>query len=377
MPTDMRSDLEDWLRLVLTSGVGPVTGRRLLDHFETPTAALRASPDEWRALGLTDEVVTALAEGQAAEEAARQLAALARSGGRAITLADSDYPTLLREIYGAPLILFVKGAWREAIAQPCIAVVGSRACSTYGRNAAAKLTRDLAACGVTIVSGLARGIDAVAHEAALDAQGRTIAVLGTGLDDVYPRENAKLADRIAETGALVTEFPFGKAPTPKNFPYRNRVIAGLCLGVLVVEAAEQSGSLITARLALEQGREVFAVPGNITSSRSVGTNRLIQDGAKLVMDWRDVVEEFSYELRRRLRHKQSPETPAQHPLPLALTEDEQALLALVSFDQPVHIDTLIVQSGLGQPRAMAALLNLTLNGALSELPGKCYVRVLR
>lgn len=372
-----RPDLEDWLRLSLTPGVGPVTGRRLLDHFGTPGAALNATPGEWRALGLSDEAVTALAERRSAEDVARQTAALAASGGRAITLADDDYPALLRAIDGAPLVLFVKGAWAESVAAPCIAVVGSRACSTYGRNAAAKLSRDLAACGVTIVSGLARGIDAVAHEAALEAKGRTIAVMGTGLDDVYPKENAKLADRIAAAGALVTEFPFGKPPTPKNFPYRNRVIAGLCLGVLVVEAAEQSGSLITARLALEQGREVFAVPGNITSGRSVGTNRLIQDGAKLVMDWRDVVEEFSYELRRRLQRRATPETPTQPALPLEPTDDERALLALVGFDQPVHVDALIVQSGLGQPRALAALLNLTLAGALCELPGKHYVRALR
>lgn len=338
---------------------------------------MRATPDEWRALGLSDEAVTALAEGRSAEDTARQTAALAASGGRAITLADADYPALLREIYGTPLVLFVKGAWAEAVARPCIAVVGSRACSTYGRNAAAKLSHDLAACGVTIVSGLARGVDAVAHEAALDAKGCTIAVLGTGLDDVYPKENARLADRIAAAGALVTEFPFGKPPTPKNFPYRNRVIAGLCLGVLVIEAAERSGSLITARLALEQGREVFAVPGNITSGKSVGTNRLIQDGAKLVMDWRDVVEEFSYELRRRLQRRETPEARTQPALPLEPTEDERALLALVGFDQPVHVDALIIQSGLGQPRALAALLNLTLTGALCELPGKYYVRALR
>ncbi|OYT73060.1 MAG: DNA-protecting protein DprA [Chloracidobacterium sp. CP2_5A] len=381
MPDNARADLEDWLRLLLTPGVGPVMGRRLLERFGTPTAALAASPDEWRALGLSDDVALALAESRSAERsaenAARQMAALARSGGRAITLADDDYPALLREIHGAPLLLFVKGDWAESLAQPCIAVVGSRACSTYGRNAAAKLARDLAAAGMTIVSGLARGIDAAAHEAALEAQGRTIAVLGAGLDDMYPKENAKLAERIAESGALATEFPFEKPPTPRNFPYRNRVIAGLCLGVLVVEAAERSGSLITARLALEQGREVFAVPGNITSGKSAGANRLIQDGAKLVMDWRDVAEEFSYELRRRLRQGQSPPTPAQRPLPLELTEDERALLALVGFDQPIHVDALAMQSGLGQSRVLAALLSLTLNGALRELPGKRYARVLR
>ncbi|AEP11854.1 MULTISPECIES: DNA-processing protein DprA [Chloracidobacterium] len=370
----MADDLRDWFRLWLTPGVGPVVGGKLIHHFGTPAAALAAPYSELRAVGVPEETARAIV-GQASEAAVeRQLAALERSGGCVLTLADTAYPALLRAIPDPPLLLFVRGNLADAVAQPCLAIVGSRSCSTYGRNAANRLARDLASRGVTIVSGLARGIDTAAHEAALDAGGRTIAVLGTGLDDTYPRENAKLADRIAETGALVTEFPFEKPPAPQNFPYRNRVIAGLCLGVLVVEAAEQSGSLITARLALEQGREVFAVPGNITSGKSIGTNRLIQDGAKLVMDWQDVVAEFSYDLRQRLRTGQPAATPQESHLPFDLGEDEQCILALVGFDQPVYVDGLIVQSGLGQPRTMAALLNLTLRGLLRELPGKCYVR---
>ncbi|QUW02071.1 DNA-processing protein DprA [Chloracidobacterium validum] len=372
----MPDDLRDWFKLWLTPGVGPVTGRKLLEHFKTPAAVLRASRAELRDLGVADDTVTAMVNDAAAADADRQVAALKRSGGEVLTLADADYPALLRELHNAPLVLFVKGAWRAVLAQPCIAVVGSRACSTYGRNAAAKLARDLAANGVTVVSGLARGIDAAAHEAALEAHGCTVAVLGTGLDDIYPRENAKLAERITETGALVTEFPFEKPPMPKNFPYRNRLIAGLCLGVVVVEAAEHSGSLITARLALEQGREVFAVPGNITSGKSVGTNRLIQDGAKLVMDWQDVISEFSYDIRQRLRKGQLPPKLAEPPLPFDLGPDERTVLALIGYDQPIYVDGLIMQSGLGQPRTLAALLNLTLCGALRELPGKCYVRVL-
>jgi DNA processing protein len=370
----MADDRRDWFRLWLTPGVGPVVGGRLIRHFGTPTAVLSASYSELRAVGVAEETARAIA-GKVSEAAAeRQLAALERSGGCVLTLADAAYPALLRDIPDPPLLLFVRGNLSEALAQPCLAIVGSRSCSTYGRNAANRLARDLASRGVTIVSGLARGIDTAAHEAALDVGGQTIAVLGTGLDDTYPRENARLAGRIAEAGTLVTEFPFEKPPAPQNFPYRNRVIAGLCLGVLIVEAAEQSGSLITARLALEQGREVFAVPGNITSGKSIGTNRLIQDGAKLVMDWQDVVAEFSYDLRQRLRTGQSPATPKESPLPFDLGEDEQCLLGLVGFDQPVYVDGLIVQSGLGQPRTMAALLNLTLRGLLRELPGKCYVR---
>ena len=370
----MADDLQDWLQLWLTPGVGPVLGRKLIRHFGTPTAVLAASYSDLRTVGVPEETAKAIV-GKVSEAAAeRQLAALGRSGGQALTLTDSAYPALLREIPDPPLVLFVRGRWAEAFAQPCLAIVGSRACSTYGRNVATRLARDLAEQGVTIVSGFARGIDTAAHEAALDVGGRTVAVLGTGLDDTYPKENARLADRIAETGALVTEFPFEKPPLPQNFPYRNRVIAGLCLGVLVVEAAAQSGSLITARLALEQGREVFAVPGNITSGKSIGTNRLIQDGAKLVMDWQDVVAEFSYDLRQRLRTGQPPVAPRENTLPFELGEDEQCVLALVGFDQPVYVDEIIMQSQLGQPRTMAALLNLTLQGLLRELPGKSYVR---
>ncbi|MGQ9898055.1 MAG: DNA-processing protein DprA [Acidobacteriota bacterium] len=370
----MADDLQDWFRLWLTPGVGPVVGGKLVRHFGTPTAVLAATYSELRAVGVVEETARAIV-GRVSEAAAeRQLAALARSGGRVLTLTDAAYPALLREISDPPLLLFVRGNLAVSLAQPCLAIVGSRICSTYGRNVATRLARDLASRGVTIVSGLARGIDAAAHEAALEVSGQTVAVLGTGLDDTYPRENTKLAGRIAEAGALVTEFPFEKPPVPQNFPYRNRVIAGLCLGVLVVEAAEQSGSLITARLALEQGREVFAVPGNITSGKSIGANRLIQDGAKLVMDWQDIVAEFSYDLRQRLRTGQTPAVPKDSPLPFDLGEDEQRLLGLIGFDQPVYVDGLIMRSGLGQPRTMAALLNLTLRGLLRELPGKCYVR---
>lgn len=371
MATD---DLRDWFRLWLTPGVGPVIGGRLVRAFGTPTAVLAATYAELRAVGVSEETARAIV-GKVSEAAAeRQLAALARAGDQVLTLSDAAYPALLREIPDPPLLLFVRGKWADALAQPCLAIVGSRSCSTYGRNVATKLAHDLAAQGLTIVSGLARGIDAAAHEAALNGGGRTVAVLGTGLDDTYPKENSKLAERIAASGALVTEFPFEKPPAPQNFPYRNRIIAGLCLGVLVVEAAEQSGSLITARLALEQGREVFAVPGNITSGKSIGTNRLIQDGAKLVMNWQDVVTEFSYDLRQRLRTGQPPAMPKETALPFDLGEDERCLLGLVGFDQPVYVDGLIVQSGLGQPRTMAALLNLTMRGLLRELPGKCYVR---
>ncbi len=233
---------------------------------------------------------------------------------------------------------------------------------------------------MTVVSGLARGIDTAAHEGAVEAQGLTIAVMGTGLDDLYPKENAKLAEKIGQTGALVTEFPCGKPPLPQNFPYRNRIIAGLSLGVLVVEASERSGSLITARLAMEQNREVFAVPGNITSGKSLGPNRLIQDGAKLVLDWQDVVAEFSYDVRFQLqageaRNQESAETVIRAK-PEDLSEPERRLVQLIGFDQPIHIDSLLVQSGLDLPQVMAALFELEMKDRVRQLPGKNFVRKL-
>jgi DNA processing protein len=375
----MREDLLDWIALTLTAGVGPVIGRKLLDRFGFPGAALRASREQLAGFGLREETFDDLASGAPYAEAERQLAALEKSGGVALVFHDEEYPSLLRETHDAPLTLYGLGDVQAALARPCVAVVGARQCSTYGRNAAMRLAHDLATHGVTVVSGLARGIDAAAHEAAVEARGMTIAVMGTGLDDVYPKENRKLAQSVTEYGALLTEFPFEKPPLPRNFPYRNRIIAGLSLGVLVVEAAEQSGSLITARLAMEQGRDVYAVPGNITSGKSVGPNRLIQDGAKLVMDWRDVVAEFSYELRLLMQLGKSDEAVAGGAGPAAeadLTDDERRIFSLIGLDQPIHVDQLCAQSAMTSAQALAVLFNLEMKECVRELPGKLYVRKL-
>src|SRR5437763_4255094 len=271
-------------------------------------------------------------------------------GGAGVLVSDDgSYPQLLREIPDPPITLYVRGRWQECLEAPSVGVVGSRRCSTYGQNVAVMLARELASRGVTIISGLARGIDAAAHRGALEAGGRTVAVLGTGIDEVYPRDHRKLAAEILERGgALVTQFPLGTPPVAENFPYRNRIISGLSLGVIIVEAAENSGSLITARLALEQGREVYAVPGNITSRNSFGTNYLIKAaGAKLVQQWQDVAAELPTEIAARLlppepkrKRGKGDGAAAAAVVPSDLTDDERAVFRLISTDEPSHIDAL-------------------------------------
>ena len=299
-------------------------------------------------------------------------------------LDDGVYPTLLRETYDPPVTLYVKGAWAECLEQPCVAIVGSRRCSTYGQNAALMLARELAQRGVTIISGLARGIDAAAHRGALEGGGKTVAVMGTGLDQFYPRDHSKLALEILKRGGgLVTQFPLGTPPVSENFPYRNRVISGLSLGVVVVEAAENSGSLITARLAMEQNREVFAVPGNITSRNSFGTNYLIKGaGAKLVQQWQDIASELPPEIAAQLlpppsKKKKKGELVDQLQLaPSDLNEHERVILKLLNTDTPQQIDSLAETTKLSITQLTAALLTLEMRELIRALPGKCFVRKL-
>ncbi|HYX41392.1 MAG TPA: DNA-processing protein DprA, partial [Pyrinomonadaceae bacterium] len=294
--------MRDWIALNMTPGVGPRVAARLLERFggaEEVFGALRA---ELESLRLRPETLESIVLRDRREAAEQELVRLRELGADVLVLDDGTYPALLREIADPPITLYVKGEWQACLDAPCVALVGSRRCSTYGQNTATLLARELASRGVTIISGLARGIDAAAHRGALEAGGRTVAVLGTGVDEVYPRDHKKLAAEIlAQGGALVSQFPLATPPIPENFPYRNRIISGLSLGVVLVEAAENSGSLITARLALEQGREVFAVPGNITSRNSFGTNYLIKAaGAKLVQQWQDVAAELPAEIAARL-----------------------------------------------------------------------------
>ncbi|MBD0371145.1 MAG: DNA-protecting protein DprA [Pyrinomonadaceae bacterium] len=377
--------MREWIALNMTPGVGPRAATKLLERFGSAESVFAATRAELEQLRLKPEAVESIMARDLFERAAVEIERTRSVGADLLLLDDGVYPQLLREIFDPPITLYVKGEWAICLEQPCVAIVGSRRSSTYGQNSASMLARDLASRGITIISGLARGIDAAAHRGALEAGGRTVAVMGTGLDEVYPRDHRKLAEEILEKGgALLSEFPLETPPARQNFPYRNRVISGLSLGVLVVEAAENSGSLITARLALEQGREVFAVPGNITSRNSFGTNYLIKGaGAKLVQQWQDIVAELPSEIAARLlppetkRKGASVEFDKQLELaPNDLSATEQSVWRLLSADSPVHIDALAEETRLSVPELTGALLALEMRELIRQLPGKCFVRKL-
>ena len=302
----------------------------------------------------------------------RQAAAAAGCGARLVLLEDAEYPPSLRAIDLPPPFLLVRGGLsrEDGLA---VAIVGSRRGTPYGLGVAERLAGDLGARGVTVVSGLARGVDTAAHRGALGAGGRTLAVLGSGVDVVYPPENRRLAAEVAGAGAVVSQFPMGTPPLPYHFPARNRVIAGLTLGTVVVEAAERSGALITARLAGELGREVYAVPGNVSSPRSLGTNGLIQDGAKLVLGWEDVVAEWAPEWRRALRPLSPSSAPTQRETEGTIEPGEHAILALLG-DEPVAMDAVVERSGIPSSQVSARLIALELRGLVRRMAGQRYVR---
>jgi DNA processing protein len=373
--------IRDWVELNMTPGIGPRAAAKLLERFGSAEAVYRATRAELEQLRLPPEAVDTIIARDLLPRAEAEISAVKRHDGDILVLDDGVYPASLREIYDPPIVLYVKGAWSESLDRPCIGVVGSRRCSTYGQNAAIMLARDLAQRGVTVVSGFARGIDAAAHRGVLEAGGRTVAVLGTGIDEVYPRDHKKLAAEIVDSGgALISQFPLGTPPVSENFPYRNRIISGLSLGVVVVEAAENSGSLITARLAMEQNREVFAVPGNITSRNSFGTNYLIKGaGAKLVQHWQDIAEELPRQIAATLLPppvgKGKKEMPARLTLvPEGLSPSEFSVFKLLTADSPVHVDWLFDKSKLPISELTAALLSLEIRELVRALPGRCFVK---
>ncbi|HVF22394.1 MAG TPA: DNA-processing protein DprA [Pyrinomonadaceae bacterium] len=377
--------IRDWVELNMTPGIGPRAAAKLLERFGSAEAVFSATRTELEQLRLAPEAIDTIIGRKLRFTAEAEIAAVRKLGGDVLLLDDGVYPSSLREIYDPPIVLYVKGAWSECLDQPCIGVVGSRRCSTYGQNSALMLARDLAQRGITVVSGFARGIDAAAHRGALEAGGRTVAVLGTGIDELYPRDHKKLAEEIlAQGGALVSQFPLGTPPASENFPYRNRIISGLSLGVVVVEAAENSGSLITARLAMEQNREVFAVPGNITSRNSFGTNYLIKGaGAKLVQQWQDIATELPPQLAAKLlpppvSEKRAPQSLAERLVlvPEGLSQTEASVFRLLSPDSPAHVDWLVDKSKLPIPELTAALLALEMREIVRALPGRCFVRRL-
>jgi DNA processing protein len=375
---DRNQENRDWLALSFVTGIGSRTALTLIDTFGRPAECFLAGIAELEALGLKSDLIEQLKSKDAYKRVDQVLADLERIGGRAIAIASPEYPALLRETYDPPIVLYAAGNLREVLAQPLLAIVGSRRCSTYGRNVAEMLGRELASRGVTIVSGLARGIDSAAHQGAIEGKGLTLAVMGTGLDEVYPKENRRLCEKILENGALLTEFPLGTPPLSQNFPFRNRIISGLSFGVMVVEGAERSGSLITARMAYEQGREVFAVPGNITSSKSFGPNYLIKDGAKLVQTWRDVIEEFPADVKAGILSQERSEVKHTQLTidEIALSDIEKKVLSRLRSDEQIHIDELVKQTRLPITDLLTALLSLEMAERIKQLPGKYFARKL-
>jgi len=358
------------LALSFVPGVGRVLFLRLIERFGSGKAVFSAKRRELDQVpGLRDEAKEAIIRFDGKKKAEEELRKAEALGISLLTIRDEDYPTLLYEIPDPPPILYIKGKL-PSDDDPALAVVGTRTPSRYGKKVASELSEVLASLGVVIVSGLARGIDEEAHKAALSASGKTVAVLGSGLDVIYPRENKPLAERIAENGAVISEFPLGTAPERGNFPVRNRIISGLSLGTLVIEAWERSGALITAKLALEQNREVFAVPGNIDSRMSIGTNYLIKRGAKLVQCSDDVIEEFPPKFRDRLISK---EKEKREPLPDLSPEEERVYNELSPVD-PLHIDRLAEVLDLSPSSLLPLLLSLEIKGLISQLPGNNYLR---
>jgi DNA processing protein len=368
-----------WLALALTQGLGPTRIKKLIEHCGTAERVFQATLTELEAMGMRSVSAQSIATGKSLELAEQECMKAAEAGARIICLSDPEYPARLKEIYDPPVILFVKGRV-ETLSQPGIAMVGTRHPTPYGSGMAERLSTDLAARGLVIISGLARGIDTASHRGAVAAKGKTVAVLGTGIDVMYPKENTRLTEQIvALGGALITEFPVGTSPTPQNFPIRNRIISGMSAGVLVVEAAEYSGTRITSRLALEQNRDVYAIPGNVTNKNSWGPNTLIKQGAKLVATWEDVWEELPPDVQASLSSQQN-ESPEPETASLFPDEEtsphERNILKLLKADESTHIDQLVelLENEMSSSEIFAALFELELNGKIRQLPGKNFVK---
>lgn len=377
-----------WLALRMVPGLGTRKAAQLLEVFETPQATFRASRSELESVGLPASVAQSIASGCAFEEAASQQEKLREAGAQLVPVADSRYPPKLRAIFDPPPVLFLRGRV-ELLSTLILGIVGTRRPTAYGTTVAARLSRDLAGAGLTIASGMARGIDTAAHRAVLEAGGNTVAVFGCGVEQVYPSENRKLAEQIAEQGLLLSEFPMGTPAYPQNFPVRNRIISGMGAGVVVVEGGEYSGSSITAKLAIEQNREVFAVPGNVTSKMSWGPNLLIKQGAKLVQEWNDIVSELEASDRRRLSDQSRKqmnlngidpdETSGEAGASVIagpMNHLSRAVLKILKPDAATGLDHLIeTAEGASPSEIIAVLFELEMAGLVRQIPGKNFLRV--
>jgi len=358
--------------------VGPRIYRLLLENFGTPQAVFQAGQDDLIRVGVPRNTIRNILSFSDFDPVEKELCELPRLGAKLVKWSDPDYPPNLRHIADPPPFLYVRGTLAPDD-NKCVAIVGARAASDAGKHMARRLGLELAAKGLTVVSGLARGIDSEAHLGALDGNGRTVAVMGCGIDVIYPGENRKLAESIIESGgALITELPLGTPPAAENFPGRNRILSGLCLGVVIVEAAEKSGSLITARMALEQDRQVFAVPGTPLTGKARGSNRLLKEGARLVECVEDVLEELAPQLVGSDNQAVKAFTRPQSPAPgsgkfwEAEEADAKVLLDYLTDGAKLHVDSLIESSGLSVQTVLKLLLDLELKGIVAQHPGKLF-----
>ncbi len=373
-----------WMALTLTPGMGPTRIWKAINRLGSAERVFEASLTELEGLGMPAQSAQFIFEGKARVAADDELRRVAEVGGSVLTPADEAYPERLREIYDPPAVLWIRGNV-ALLARPGIAVVGTRSPSPYGAGMAELLSRDLANRRLVILSGMARGVDTAAHKGAIDAGGKTVAVWGTGIDVIYPKENKKLAENIVDSGGtIVSEYPLGTFPAPQNFPIRNRILSGMSIGVLVIEAAEYSGTRITARCAMDQNRDVYAVPGNVTNKNAWGPNTLIKQGAKLTATWEDVWEDLPSQIRLQLEDElaeagQDESKTAgtaslfnETPLP----EHERKVLDRLRHDEATQLDDLMerLETELGSAEIFTALLELEIAGRVKQLPGKNYVR---
>jgi DNA processing protein len=367
----------DWLSLSMTPGLGSRLAGKLLRQFGSPEGIFRASLTELEACRLPAAPAQAIKRRSSHKEAEAELAEVRKLGCRLMNWDEPEYPQRLLEIYDPPPLLYVRGD-ASVLNRHSISMVGTRRPTPYGNQVAERLGRDLADRGLTIVSGMARGVDSSAHQGACKAShGATVGVLGTGVDVIYPKENRKLFGEVEKRGALISEFPLGTHPAPENFPIRNRVVAGISLGIVVVQGAQYSGSLITARLGMEFGREVYGVPGNITTDVSFAPNQLIKQGAKLVTSWEDVIEELPTEIRAELFPVE--ETTGEERASLfiaALSPLEKKVFGLLGVDESIHVDELVEKSELTSSDVLAALCEMEMKGMVRQMPGKQFVKVL-
>lgn len=362
------SELKSWLALSTVSKIGPVRYVFLVKHFGTPEKVLGASKRELAELPDIGPVIASNIKNKILwDKVEEQLKLMEKNQLKIVTFKDEDYPENLLSIYDPPPFLFVWGEISKAD-RNAVAIVGCRLASAYGKRITERIARELSKRGITVVSGLARGIDSIGHLSTLKEGGRTLAVFGSGLDIVYPPENKKLAERIRSSGVLISEFFLGTKPEAPNFPRRNRLISGLSLGVVIVEAGARSGALLTAHYALEQNREVFAIPGNLDTKNSEGTNKLIKQGAKLVTSIEDIMEELKLTGEGMLTSPGKTEKVISH-----LSEMEKNIFGLIS-DEPYHIDKVATQASVSVPQALSTLLSLELKGLVKQLSGKMFIR---